>query len=133
MLHHVQVSERAKVVSEMVRTPGPEASRRCHFLFSPLGGALGCPLDRHLRRVPWAAARHLAGVLVQYGRRNRPLGRPEATRSNPVNPDGWVVLAPRAGTESRSRLDNGRYQSERVNSDIAVRRVSTSESRVHSS
>ena len=23
-----------------------------HFLFSPLGGAIGCSLDRHLRRVP---------------------------------------------------------------------------------
>jgi ubiquinone/menaquinone biosynthesis C-methylase UbiE len=98
VLHHVPVSKRCKVVSEMVRVTRPEgvvavfehnpynpltryAVNTCeldedavllptreavellrdsasvepefrHFLFSPLGGAIGCSLDRHLRSVP---------------------------------------------------------------------------------
>jgi len=98
VLHHVPVSKRFKVVSEMVRVARPGgvvavfehnpynpltryAVNTCeldedaillssretiellkesadtepefrHFLFSPLGGAVGCSLDRHLRRVP---------------------------------------------------------------------------------
>lgn len=99
VLHHVPVSKRCKVVSEMVRVTRPEgvvvviehnpynpltryAVNTCqldedavllstretiellkdsadvepkfrHFLFSPLGGAIGCSLDRHLRSVPF--------------------------------------------------------------------------------
>ena len=98
VLHHVPVSKRFKVVSEMVRVARPggivavfehnpynpltrHAVSTCeldedaillssretfeilkesadaepefrHFLFSPLGGAIGCSLDRHLRNVP---------------------------------------------------------------------------------
>jgi ubiquinone/menaquinone biosynthesis C-methylase UbiE len=99
VLHHVPVSKRFKLVSEMVRVarsegvvavfehnprnpltryavnssdfesdgvllPCPEAvgllkdaaevvPEYRHFLFSPLGGAIGCSLDRHLRHVPF--------------------------------------------------------------------------------
>ena len=112
MMHHVSVSERFKVVSEMVRVTRPEgvvavfehnpfnpltrhAVNTCaldqnvvllpshrtvellrdaadvepdvrHFLFSPLGGALGCSLDRHLRRVP------LGGQYVAWVQRTSP-------------------------------------------------------------
>ncbi len=98
VLHHVPVSKRFKVVSEMVRVTRPggvvavfehnpynpltryavntceldeeavllsfreslqllrdaaDVEPECrHFLFSPLGGAIGCSLDRHLRSVP---------------------------------------------------------------------------------
>ncbi len=98
VLHHIPLSERFKVVSEMMRVTWPEgfvaifehnpfnpltrhAVNTCaldhdavllpaqqavellgdagdeepnlrHFLFSPLGGAVGCSLDRHLRHVP---------------------------------------------------------------------------------
>ncbi len=108
-LHHVPVSKRFKIVSEMVRvtrTGGVVAvfehnpfnpltrhavntceldqnvvllsSRHAvellkdaadvepelrHFLFSPLGGAIGCSLDRHLRRV------RLGGQYVAWLRR----------------------------------------------------------------
>ena len=117
VLHHVPVSMRFKVVSEMVRVTRPEgivavfehnpynpltryAVNTCeldedavllssretvgllkdsadvepefrHFLFSPLGGAIGCSLDRHLRDVPlggqyaaWAAALLVGSVSV---------------------------------------------------------------------
>jgi ubiquinone/menaquinone biosynthesis C-methylase UbiE/glycosyltransferase involved in cell wall biosynthesis len=99
VLHHVPLSMRFKVVSEMVRVTRPQGvvavfehnpynplTRRAvdtceldrdaillspretvqlltepsdaepqvrHYLFSPLGGAIGCSLDRHLRRVPF--------------------------------------------------------------------------------
>lgn len=98
VLHHVPMSKRFKVVSEMVRVARPEGvvaifehnpfnplTRRAvntceldrdavllspretmellkesaevepqvrHYLFSPLGGAIGCSLDRHLQRTP---------------------------------------------------------------------------------
>jgi ubiquinone/menaquinone biosynthesis C-methylase UbiE/glycosyltransferase involved in cell wall biosynthesis len=98
VLHHVPVSKKFKLVSEMVRVTRPEgvvavfehnaynpltryAVNTCeldedavllpsreaiellresagvepelrHFLFSPLGGAIGCSLDRHLRHLP---------------------------------------------------------------------------------
>jgi ubiquinone/menaquinone biosynthesis C-methylase UbiE/glycosyltransferase involved in cell wall biosynthesis len=98
VMHHVPVSMRFKVVSEMVRVTRPEgvvavfehnpynpltryAVNTCeldedavlltpretiellknsadvdpelrHYLFTPLGGAIGCSVDRHLRRVP---------------------------------------------------------------------------------
>ena len=110
VLHHVPVSNRFKVVSEMVRVTRPEgvvavfehnpynpltryAVNTCeldedavllsfretvgllqdaadvepefrHFLFSPLGGAIGCSLDRHLRNVP------LGGQYVAWARRS---------------------------------------------------------------
>ena len=99
VLHHVPISRRFKLVSEMVRVARPGgtvavfehnptnpltryAVNTCqlehgdgvllsfqetvellkdsadaapelrHFLFSPLGGAIGCSLDRHLRNIP---------------------------------------------------------------------------------
>ena len=98
VLHHVPVSERFKVVSEMVRVSRHEgvvavfehnpynpltrhAVNTCeldrdavllppretvellqesaqvepesrHYLFSPLGGSIGCSLDRRLRKIP---------------------------------------------------------------------------------
>ena len=110
VLHHVPVSMRCKVVSEMVRVTRPEgvvavfehnpynpltryAVNTCeldedavllplretaqllrdsagvepesrHYLFSPLGGAIGCSLDRHLRRVP------LGGQYAAWARRS---------------------------------------------------------------
>jgi ubiquinone/menaquinone biosynthesis C-methylase UbiE len=110
VLHHVPISKRFKMVSEMVRVTrsegvvaifehnpfnpltrhavntceldqnvvllsshlavellrdaaGMEPDRR-HFLFSPLGGAIGCSLDRHLRRV------RLGGQYVAWVRRS---------------------------------------------------------------
>ena len=110
VLHHVPVSMRFKVVSEMVRVTRPEgivavfehnpynpltryAVNTCdleqdasllscretvgllkdsavvepevrHFLFSPLGGAIGCSLDRHLRHI------RLGGQYVAWVRRS---------------------------------------------------------------
>jgi ubiquinone/menaquinone biosynthesis C-methylase UbiE len=101
VLHHVPVSQRFKIVSEMIRVTRTEgvvaifehnplnpltrhAVNTCelddnvvllrsghaiellrnaanaepdlrHFLFSPIGGAVGCSLDRHLQRVPLGA------------------------------------------------------------------------------
>jgi ubiquinone/menaquinone biosynthesis C-methylase UbiE len=37
---------------ELLRDAAGETPDLRHFLFSPLGGALGCSLDRHLRHVP---------------------------------------------------------------------------------
>jgi len=89
VLHHVPLSQRDRVVSEMVRVCRSEgfvavfehnpynpltrhAVNTCeldrdaehrHYLFSPLGGRSGRSLDRHLRKIP------LGGQYVSWVRR----------------------------------------------------------------
>ena len=51
-LDHDAVLLPPKETVELLRDTADVQPGRRHFLFSPLGGAIGCSLDRHLRNVP---------------------------------------------------------------------------------
>ncbi len=105
-VHACELDEEAVLLSsretiDLLRAAADVEPESRHFLFSPLGGAVGCSLDRHLRRVPlggqytaWVRRAASGDRVVDFSSRPH---RPQPERDVPssrassasVHPDGW--------------------------------------------